>query len=83
MTLTPAYGRDYKSKAAVAADFDADKDFLLDGKPINKSQIVPMGLKTVNIRYLRLRFMTTVAVTGGTTPPTTPTGWDVIDTSTD
>ena len=27
MTLLPAYGRDYKSKAAVLADWNAGKDF--------------------------------------------------------
>ncbi len=46
MTLTPAYGRDYKYKRDAMKDFYADKDFILndvssqwDGKPINKSQI--------------------------------------------
>ena len=39
-TLTPAYGRDYKSKAEAEADFRAGKDFIYnqygdryDGKP--------------------------------------------------
>ena len=61
MTLTPAYGRDYKSKAAVLADFDADKDFLVadfsspwDGKPVNKSQLVSEGFTVANVRYARL-----------------------------
>jgi len=57
--LQPAFGRDYKSKAAVLADFDANKDFILndrdsrwDNKPINKEQIEETypGQK-VNIRY--------------------------------
>ena len=29
MTLTPAYGRDYKTAAAVRADWEADKDFII------------------------------------------------------
>ncbi len=42
--LTPAYGRDYKSRRVLLADFNADKDFVciewgrLD-RYINKSQI--------------------------------------------
>jgi len=28
MTLTPAYGRDYKSKKEVLADWEAGKDFI-------------------------------------------------------
>jgi len=45
VTLQPAYGRDYKTAAAVTADWNADKDFIIssighqfDGKPINRSQ---------------------------------------------
>ena len=58
MTLTPAYGRDYKSKKAVLDDFEADKDFIIndvrdrwDGKPVNKSQLKESGTKSVSIRY--------------------------------
>ena len=59
MTLTPAYGRDYESKKAVLAGFDAGKDFIIaeyghryDGKPVNKEQLKG---QTVNIRYSQLR----------------------------
>lgn len=59
MTLTPAYGRDYKSKAEVQADWDADKDFIIadvhdrySGKPVNKSQLAG---RDVWIRYKQLR----------------------------
>jgi hypothetical protein len=61
LTLTPAYGRDYNNKAAVQADWQAGKDFIIanafhryDGKPINKPQADNDGL-TVHIRYLKLR----------------------------
>ena len=61
-TLTPAYGRDYKSKATVKADLDRDLDFLLadfsspwDGKPVNLSQLKADGYTEVNIRYKQLR----------------------------
>jgi len=42
-TVTPAYGRDYKTAKAALADWNAGKDFIIndisnrwDGKPINK-----------------------------------------------
>lgn len=61
MTLIPAYGRDYKSKKAAQADFDADKDFIIadissqwDGKPVNKSQLKEEGVREVNLRYKAL-----------------------------
>lgn len=43
--LTPAYGRDYPSKAKLLADFESEKDFIIadfsspyDGMPANKQQ---------------------------------------------
>ena len=40
--LTPAYGRDYRSKKEILADLEADKDFIFhdisspwDGSPCN------------------------------------------------
>lgn len=55
MTLTPAYGRDYKSAKEVKADWEANKDFTIAdvfggqaGRMINK-QDAPTG--TYNIRY--------------------------------
>lgn len=64
MTLTPIYGRDYKSKAAVLADFDANKDFIIqgadvprqwDGKLCNKSSLLREGVHEVSIRFSNLR----------------------------
>lgn len=59
MTLTPAYGRDYKSKAAVLADWDANKDFIIadissqwDGKSANKADL--NGQSGLMIRYQKL-----------------------------
>jgi hypothetical protein len=57
VTLVPAYGRDYKSKAAVKADWDAGKDFRIatfgpdDGRYTSKSDWYG---KHVLIRYKRL-----------------------------
>jgi hypothetical protein len=65
MTLTPAYGRDYKTAKAAKADFEANKDFILneygspwDGKPVNKEQI-PAG-SNIQLRYAGLRKVTGV-----------------------
>jgi len=59
LTLTPAYGRDYKSQKEVRAAWQAGADFVIsdhfspdDGRYINRPQ-VPSGT-TVNIRYKRL-----------------------------
>lgn len=57
MTVTPAYGRDYKSQAAVKADWKAGKDFIVAdvmsphaGRYVN-NQDFPSGL--VMARYAR------------------------------
>lgn len=58
LTLIPAYGRDYKSKKEVMADWNAGKDFVVvgygpdDGRYINKED-APKGA-TLNIRYKRM-----------------------------
>lgn len=62
ITLTPAYGRDYTSKAKVQAAYDLNHDFILnditspwDGKYINREDIeknYPPGT-WVQIRYKR------------------------------
>jgi hypothetical protein len=64
-TLVPSYGRDYKSAAAVKADWDANKDFTIndmsnpfDGKQINKQDAQPG--ESFNVRYAKLTKMTTV-----------------------
>jgi hypothetical protein len=57
-TLQPAYGRDYKGKAAILEDFLAGKDFILndrdsqwDGKPCNRESLEQSGYRQVNVRY--------------------------------
>ena len=61
-TLTPAYGRDYKSKAALLADWNDNKDFILnditsrwDGKYCNKSDLQKAGITNIQFRYGKLR----------------------------
>ncbi len=60
VTLTPSYGRDYKSKKEVQADWDAGKDFTInsfghpdDGRQINKQDAEREPGVTYNIRYKR------------------------------
>lgn len=69
MTLTPAYGRDYKSAKAVKEDWAAGKDFVVAdvmdpycGKPINREDAVKAGITTVNIRYKKLTQVCVVKV---------------------
>lgn len=56
LTAVPAYGRDYKSKKEVQADWDANKDFAVQsftgGGYINKADAKP-GM-VINIRYKNL-----------------------------
>lgn len=69
MTLVPAYGRDYKSKAAVLADFDADKDFsvadVFSSGYATKSELIRQGIRHVNIRYARLTKVLVVTLSKG------------------
>ncbi len=69
MTLTPAYGRDYKSKKAIEADLAAGKDFIVndimspwDGKPANTQSLRDAGITQVNVRYSQLRKVCVVNV---------------------
>ena len=62
IVLSPAFGRDFKSKKAVLEAFDADKDFIIEsfdnpfcGKPVNKSQLIEAGEFSVMIRFSNMR----------------------------
>lgn len=68
MTLTPAYGRDYKSQKAVKADWDNNKDFVIndisspwDGSYANKADLIGQ-VGSVMIRYDRLTKIMVVKV---------------------
>ena len=58
ISAVPAYGRDYTSKAAVLADWNANKDFqIMDLRMsgyINREQAAKEGI-TVNVRYAKQR----------------------------
>ncbi len=60
LTLTPAYGRDYASKAACEADLLANKDFavngfMTNGRYANLQDLQHMGESQVRVRYSGLR----------------------------
>jgi hypothetical protein len=66
-TLTPAYGRDYKSKAEILADINAGKDFQAHSYTgevsyINKEQLLRLGMTIVNVRYAKQRKVTVVTI---------------------
>lgn len=58
LTLSPAYGRDYKSAKEVKADWESGKDFdvqsMFASGYINKADALAQGIKSVNIRYKRM-----------------------------
>jgi hypothetical protein len=58
VSAIPILGRDYTSKAAVLADWQANKDFLVvdlrHSGYINREQAVKEGI-TLNIRYAKQR----------------------------
>lgn len=56
ITLTPAYGRDYKTKSGAQKDFDTGKDFILNSldapqKLVNKKQLADEGVTEVKLRF--------------------------------
>jgi hypothetical protein len=59
MTLTPAYGRDYKSKSEVEAAWDGGKDFQIAsvgpymGAYVSKRELAGKE-REVSIRYAKL-----------------------------
>jgi hypothetical protein len=73
LTVVPAYGRDYKSKAAAVADWNAGKDFVVqdvgagrdNGRAVSKSDLEGQQV-TVNIRYKRLTMVANVPPEKGT-----------------
>ena len=55
--LVPAYGRDYKSKAEVRKDWDANKDFMTPNRQYtSKQELKKMypDLKEITIRYKKV-----------------------------
>jgi len=67
-TILPAYGRDYKSKAAILADLNADKDFMISSlnlSLINRPQLIEMGVSFIVVRYGNQRKVTSLKLVSG------------------
>ena len=67
MTLTPAYGRDYKTAKAAKADWNDNKDFVVsdffspwDGQYINKELGFQTEDRNIILRFDKLRKTTPV-----------------------
>ena len=61
ITLVPAYGRDYNSRAVALADFNDGKDFVVrdfsnpwDGMKANQEDLVREDVVKVKMRYRNL-----------------------------
>lgn len=64
ITIGPAYGRDYTSKAKALADWDANKDFeihdLFVGGYVNKAQVPDLinnGITKLMLRYNKMHMV--------------------------
>ena len=67
-TLLPAYGRDYKSKAAIADDLNNNKDFIISGLNLtyaNKDQLITENFKSIVVRYSQQRKVTSFKLING------------------
>lgn len=63
-TLTPAYGRDYRSAKAVRDAFEGGEDFRAStGGYVNREDAHAAGLREVTVRYAGLRKVVRVRVT--------------------
>ena len=64
ITIGPAYGRDYTSKAKALADWNANKDFMIHdlftGGYVNKAQTADLlrnGITKVMLRYNKMHMV--------------------------
>jgi hypothetical protein len=68
ITIGPAYGRDYPSKAKALADWDANKDFTIHdmffgGSYVNKQQVADLkrnGVTLIILRYHKMSKIITI-----------------------
>lgn len=64
ITIGPAFGRDYRSKAKALADWDANLDFVIHdmrhGGYVNKAQVPDLksiGVTAIHLRYNNMRMV--------------------------
>lgn len=57
LTLTPAYGRDYKTKAEAEAAWTSGKDFQIQPSGVYTSiRDLPQLISECNIRWINIRY---------------------------
>jgi hypothetical protein len=64
ITISPAYGRDYTSKAKALADWDSNKDFVIQdirlSGYVSKSQVPDLirdGISKIMLRYNKMHMV--------------------------
>jgi hypothetical protein len=64
ITISPAYGRDYTSKAKALADWDSNKDFVIQDMRlsgyVSKSQVPDLirdGISKIMLRYNKMHMV--------------------------
>lgn len=64
ITISPAYGRDYTSKAKALADWDSNKDFVIQdirlSGYVSKSQVPDLirdGINKIMLRYNKMHMV--------------------------
>jgi len=64
ITISPAYGRDYTSKAKALADWDSNKDFIIQdirlSGYVSKSQVPDLirdGISKIMLRYNKMHMV--------------------------
>ena len=66
INVLPAYGRDYKNKKEILADYLANKDFetidIASKGKINKSDCLKFGVACLIVRYGNLRKVASINV---------------------
>ena len=67
LSVKPAYGRDYKNKKEILADYLANNDFELTSifegqRKINKETCLLMGICCLRVRYGNLRKVASINV---------------------
>lgn len=65
MVLSPAYSRDYSSKAAVLEAFNAEKDFMAYDRTVGRDRAInrqQLRGQDIEIRYAKLRKVILVRV---------------------
>jgi hypothetical protein len=63
ITVTPAYGRDYRSETEAKADWEAGKDFSIPGQGyVNNEDAKTAGISEVRIRFRKRTLLAIVKV---------------------